>query len=222
MAAVIDDSCRRPGSIPFKWEICPGTPKHVRSSSASPAPSSSPYSTSAAAAATVSRVAVSPKLTPPPAMSPSPYHSPRVSYYSSAAARSASVSPSRRRQAPQHRPTAFLDVNPRVAPAYRAGHVDDDEAAAPASRCFPLPVFRRRDGSRKGGRRSSGTGTTSGSGSSSANSFWSDYGGALPVPGGLRRSVSTSSSSSCLSLSSRSSGKLAEAREVEAAGGWFY
>lgn len=216
MAAAIDDSCRRPGSIPFKWEICPGTPKHVRSSSASAAPpSSSPYSTSTT---TMSKVAVSPKLTPPPAMSPSPYHSPRVSYYSSAA-RSASVSPSRRRP-PQHRPTAFLDVNPRVAPVYRAGYVDDDEAPA-ASRCFPLPVFRRWDGSKKGGRRSSsGTGTAS-SGSSSASSFWSDYGGAPAVPGGLRRSVSTSSSS-CLSLSSRSSGKLAEAREAEAAGGWFY
>lgn len=208
MAAAIDDSCRRPGSIPFKWEICPGTPKHARSSSASAAPSSS-----SSATATVSKVAVSPKLTPPPAMSPSPYQSPRVSYYP---ARSASVSPSRRR-AP-HRPTAtaFLDVNPRVAPTYRAGaaEAEDDEAAvAPASRCFPLPVFRRRDG-RKGSRRtSSGTGTAS----ATATSFRSDG----TAPGGLRRSASTSSSS-CLSLSSRSSGKLAEAREVEATGGWFY
>jgi hypothetical protein len=213
MAAAIDDSCRRPGSIPFKWEICPGTPKHARSSSASAAPSSSssPYYSSSSATASVSKVAVSPKLTPPPAMSPSPYHSPRVSYYP---ARSASVSPSRRR-AP-HRPTAFLDVNPRVAPTYRAGAAeaeDDEVAVAPAGRCFPLPVFRRRDG-RKGSRRtSSGTGTAS----ATATSFRSDG----TAPGGLRRSASTSSSS-CLSLSSRSSGKLAEAREVEATGGWFY
>nr|ACG42729.1 hypothetical protein [Zea mays] len=164
MAAAIDDSCRRPGSIPFKWEICPGTPKHARSSSASAAPSSSsPYCSSSSATA-----------------------------------------------------TAFLDVNPRVAPTYRAGaaEAEDDEAAvAPAGRCFPLPVFRRRDG-RKGSRRtSSGTGTAS----ATATSFRSDG----TAPGGLRRSASTSSSS-CLSLSSRSSGKLAEAREVEATGGWFY
>ncbi|OEL20158.1 hypothetical protein BAE44_0018824 [Dichanthelium oligosanthes] len=214
MAAAIDDSCRRPGSVPFKWEVCPGTPKHVRSSSASAAPPpsySSPYTTTCAAVSKAA--AVSPKLTPPPAMSPSPYHSPRVSYY---AARSASVSPSRRRP---HRPTAFLDIAPRVAPATAYGGLgpdDEDTARAAASRCFPLPVFRRRDrDGKKGGRRS---GTTSSS-SSSGSSFRSD--GAPPAPGGLRRSAS-SSSSSCLSLSSRSSGKLAEAREVEAAGGWFY
>ncbi|PUZ43971.1 hypothetical protein GQ55_8G049900 [Panicum hallii var. hallii] len=205
MAAAIDDSCRRPGSVPFKWEVCPGTPKHVRSSSASAAPP--PYSSPSP----LPKVAVSPKLTPPPAMSLSPYHSPRVSYY---AARSASVSPSRRR-AP-HRPTAFLDIAPRVAPAsYGPGPEDEDTAAsAAASRCFPLPVFRRRD---RDGKRGSGSGRQPGA-SSSGSSFRSD---GAPWPTGLRRSAS-SSSSSCLSLSSRSSGKLVEAREVEAAGGWFY
>lgn len=36
-AAAMDDSFRRAGAIPFKWEICPGTPKHARSASASAA-----------------------------------------------------------------------------------------------------------------------------------------------------------------------------------------
>ncbi|CAO2152888.1 unnamed protein product [Urochloa humidicola] len=217
-AAAFDDSCRRPGSVPFKWEVCPGTPKHVRSASASAAPP--PYASPCTSGA-LSKVAVSPRLAPPPAMSPSPYHSPRVSYYT---ARSASISPSRRRPPAQHRPTAFLDIAPRVAPAAYVPGVEDDEevaAKAAASRCFPLPVFRRkshRDGGKKGGggdgRRWSGAPSFGSSGSS----FRSD--GATGV-GGLRRSAS-SSSSSCLSLSSRSSGKLAEAREVEAAGRWFY
>ncbi|XP_062197731.1 uncharacterized protein LOC133900568 [Phragmites australis] len=199
----MDDSCRRPGSIPFKWEICPGTPKHARSSSAS-VPSS--YSSS------ISKAAVAPKLTPPPSMAPSPYHSPRVSYYS---ARSASVSPSRRRQ---HRPTAFLDVAPRAAaaPAYGAGVEAEGEAAAvPAYRCFPLPVFLRRD---RDGKKGGGSGRRSGTSSSSSSSFGSD---GAPAQGRLRRSAS-SSSSSCLSLSSGRSGKFAEAREVEAATGWFF
>lgn len=199
MAATIDDSCRRPGAIPFSWEICPGTPKHVRSSSASvPSTFSS------------SKVAVTPKLTPPPSMSPSPYHSPRVSYtYTSA--RASSVSPSRRR------PTAFIDVAPRPAVVVyrRAGHRDDEEdedRAVAYSKCFPLPVFRRRDGKKSSGRRSTTSSSSSGSG------FWSD---GAPVPGGLRRSASTSSSS-CLSLSSGSSNKFAEPREVEAATGWYF
>jgi hypothetical protein len=193
-AAIDDDSCRRPGSIPFKWEICPGTPKHVRSSSASV-----PFSSS--------KVPVTPKLTPPPSMAPSPYHSPRTSYtYSSA--RSASVSPSRRRPQ-QYRPTAFIDVAPRAAAAYRAGHVDEEAAY----KCFPLPVFWRKCSKRDGG---GGSGRRSGS--SSGSSFGSD---GVPAPGGLRRSAS-SSSSSCLSLSSGSSNKFAEPREVDAASGWFF
>ncbi|CAO2141092.1 unnamed protein product [Urochloa humidicola] len=216
-AAAFDDSCRRPGSVPFKWEVCPGTPKHVRSASASsavaPPPYASPFSSGTLSCNT--KVAVSPKLAPPPAMSPSPYHSPRVSYY---AARSASISPSRRRPPAQHRPTAFLDIAPRVAPtAYVPGVEDDEDVAAKAAgnRCFPLPVFRRRS-DRDGGKRGGGGGDSGRRWS--ASSFRSD--GATGL-GGLRRSAS-SSSSSCLSLSSRSSGKLAEAREVEAAGGWFY
>ncbi|CAN6374477.1 unnamed protein product [Urochloa humidicola] len=218
-AAAMDDSCRRPGSVPFKWEVCPGTPKHVRSASASaaPPPYASPFS-SGALSSSNSKVAVSPRLAPPPAMSPSPYHSPRVSYY---AARSASISPSRRRPPAQHRPTAFLDIAPRVAPAAYGlgpGAEDDEETAAKAaaSRCFPLPVFRRRD---RDGKKGGASGRRSATASSSfASSFRSD---GVPGVGGLRRSAS-SSSSSCLSLSSRSSGKLADAREVEAAGGWFY
>ncbi|KAI4965041.1 hypothetical protein ZWY2020_057621 [Hordeum vulgare] len=83
MAAVEDDSCRRAGSIPFKWEVCPGTPKEheerERRGAASPARWRKLT------------------LTPPPSMasSPSPYYhhstasSPRVT-----SARSASVSPS--------------------------------------------------------------------------------------------------------------------------------
>ncbi|TVU26177.1 hypothetical protein EJB05_28713, partial [Eragrostis curvula] len=202
MAAAIDDSFTRPGSIPFKWEICPGTPKHVRSSSATIVPP--PYSS------TPSKVAVAPKLTPPPSMSPSPYHSLRASY----SARSASMSPSRRRP---HRPTAFLDVAPRAAPtAYGAGAGAEDDDAAAAFRCFPLPVFRRRDG-KKGGGGSSGR-RSAASSSSSGSSFRSD---GAPAHGGLRRSAS-SSSSSCLSLSSGSSSKFAEPREVEAATGWFF
>ncbi|CAL4989150.1 unnamed protein product [Urochloa decumbens] len=226
-AVVIDDSCRRPGSVPFKWEVCPGTPKHVRSASASSSTAAPPYASPCSSGALFSpnKVAVSPKLAPPPAMSPSPYHSPRVSYY---AARSASVSPSRRRPPPQHRPTAFLDIAPRVVPAAYGpgtGAEGEEEAAAAkaaAGRCFPLPVFRRRGG-RDGGKKGGG-GTGSGrqwsgapSSGSSGSSFRSD---GAPGVGSLRRSAS--SSSSCLSLSSRSSGKLAEAREVEAAGGWFY
>ncbi|CAL4985492.1 unnamed protein product [Urochloa decumbens] len=224
-AAAFDDSCRRPGSVPFKWEVCPGTPKHVRSASASAA-AAPPYASpcSSGALFSTNKVAVSPKLAPPPAMSPSPYHSPRVSYY---AARSASVSPSRRRPPQQHRPTAFLDIAPRVAPAaYGPGTGAEDveevvAAKAAASRCFPLPVFRRRgdrDGGKKGGGGDAGSGRRWSGASSSGSSFRSD--GATGMAG-LRRSAS-SSSSSCLSLSSRSSGKLAEAREVEAAGGWFY
>lgn len=213
MVEAIDDSCRRPGAIPFSWEICPGTPKHVRSSSASV-----PSTTFSSAPS--SKVAVTPKLTPPPSMAPSPYHSPRVSssyaYSSSSAGRSASVSPSRRQLSQQHRqPTAFLDVAPRVA-AYRgAGPKDYEEETAAYNRCFPLPVFRRRDGGRKGG-----SGRRSSTSSSSGGSFRSD--GAPVALGGLRRSAS-SSSSSCLSLSSgSSSNKFAAPREVEAATGWFF
>ncbi|KAF8711166.1 hypothetical protein HU200_029178 [Digitaria exilis] len=217
MAAAIDDSCRRPGSVPFKWEVCPGTPKHVRSASASAAPPSFSSSSTTTYASSNNKVAVSPKLTPPPAMSPSPYHSPRISY-SYYAARSASISPSRRRP-PPHRPMAFLDIAPRVAPAAYGAAAEAEESPAAMARCFPLPVFRRRDREgKKGGAWRSGASASSTS--SSGSSFRSD-GASQAARVSLRRSAS-SSSSSCLSLSSRSSGKIAEAREVEAAGGWFY
>ncbi|KAK3119441.1 hypothetical protein QOZ80_9AG0670580 [Eleusine coracana subsp. coracana] len=218
-AAIDDDSCRRPGAIPFSWEICPGTPKHVRSSSASVVPSSTFSSSN-------SKLAVTPKLTPPPSMAPSPYHSPRVSSYTYSSprvssytyssARSSSVSPSRRRPH-NHRPTAFIDVAPRPAVVvYGAGPKDDDdEAAAVAYKCFPLPVFRRRDGKKGKGGFGRRSGTKS---SSSGSSFRSD---GVVAPGGLRRSAS-SSSSSCLSLSSGSSNKFVEPREVEAASGWYF
>lgn len=76
--------------MPFKWEVCPGTPKHTRSAS------------SAAVVAAPNN-----RLTPPPSMASSPapyYHHHRHHLHSSASspriipsspARSASLSPSR-------------------------------------------------------------------------------------------------------------------------------
>ncbi|CAM0874699.1 unnamed protein product [Alopecurus aequalis] len=177
-----DDSCRKAGSIPFKWEVCPGTPKHTRSASA---------------AAAASPVKVAPKLTltPPPSMvsSPSPYYhhhsaasSPRVS-----SVRSASVSPSRRRPyayAGGHRrapPTAFIDAAPRAAATEYGGA---EAEMVGAFGCFALPMLRR-----KGSKKAAGFGSAPSfsSSSSGGSSFRSDGGGL-----GMRRSASISSASS--------------------------
>ncbi|KAF0902508.1 hypothetical protein E2562_017907 [Oryza meyeriana var. granulata] len=210
----MDDSCRRAGAIPFKWEICPGTPKHTRSASAAAAVAVAPAPPLAKVA--TKQLALPPCMTSPCA-SPSPYyHSPRLS---SAACRSASVSPCRRRYGGAHRPrpTAFLDLAPRATtPEYAAAAVTrdaDDETASPAAAaygCFPLPLLRRKGSSKK---RGGGGGYSSGSGSSSSGSFRSE-------PGGLRRSTSSSFSFP------RGNRRLAESsrqQEVEAASGsWFF
>jgi hypothetical protein len=226
-AAAMDDSFRRAGAIPFKWEICPGTPKHARSASASAASAAvSPVPPALAKVATRQQLALPPCMTSPRA-SPSPYyHSPRLS--SAAACRSAaSASPCRSRYAGggsayRPRPTAFLDLAPRATTApdlYGAAHeADHDEpAAAPAYGCFPLPLLRRKGSSKKrgGGGYSSGSG-----GSSSSGSFRSDG----EPGGGLRRSASSSFSFA------RGGGnriRLAagarQQEEVEAASGsWFF
>ncbi|KAL5205027.1 hypothetical protein ABZP36_009898 [Zizania latifolia] len=213
--AVMDDSCRRAGAIPFKWEICPGTPKHTRSASAAAAVGPKPAPASSAKVAP--KLALPPYLASPSA-SPSPYyHSPRVS-----AARSASVSPSRRRYgggAYLSRPTAFLDLAPRAAhygaaAAAAAREADDEKASPPpAYSCFALPLLRRKGSSKKGG----GCGYGSGSGSSSS-SFRSEG-----DPRGLRRTASSSTSSSPFSLPRGRNRRFAEGREeVEAAPGWFF
>lgn len=206
MAAMEDDSCRRAGSIPFKWEVCPGTPKHTRSASAA-----------STVAAPTAKVAPKLTLTPPPSMasSPSPYYhhsaasSPRVT-----SARSASVSPSRRRPyayAGGHRrapPTAFIDAAPRPA-----AKPEPDTAAFG---CFALPMLRRK-GSKKGAGFGSASSFSSSS-SSSGGSFRSDGGGL-----GMRRSASISSASSLPLPPGRR--YAAEARaEVDAATGrgWYF
>uniref|UniRef100_A0ACD6A5R6 Uncharacterized protein n=1 Tax=Avena sativa TaxID=4498 RepID=A0ACD6A5R6_AVESA len=187
-----DDSCRRAGAIPFKWEVCPGTPKHTRSASA------------AAAAAPSAKVAPKLTLTPPPSMvsSPSPYYhhhhhsaasSPRVS-----SARSASVSPSRRRPyayAGGHRrvpPTAFIDAAPRAAATEYGGAGAPEADTAPPFGCFGLPMLRRK-GSKKGAGFGFGSASSfsSSSSSSGGSSFRSDGVGL-----GMRRTASISSASS--------------------------
>ncbi|KAG8089366.1 hypothetical protein GUJ93_ZPchr0011g28571 [Zizania palustris] len=209
--AAMDDSCRRAGAIPFKWEICPGTPKHTRSASAAAAVGPAP----ASSAKVAPKLALPPYLASPSA-SPSPYyHSPRVS-----AARSASVSPSRRRYgggAYPSRPTAFLDLAPRAAHYGAAGarEADDEKAPPPPPYscfpAFPLPLLRRKASSKKGGGCSSGSG-------SSSSSFRSEG-----DPRGLRRTASTSTSSSPFSLPRSRNRRFAEGREeVEAAPGWFF
>uniref|UniRef100_J3N6H8 Uncharacterized protein n=2 Tax=Oryza brachyantha TaxID=4533 RepID=J3N6H8_ORYBR len=226
----MDDSCRRAGAVPFKWEICPGTPKHTRSASAAAAVAVSP-APALAKVVTKRQLALPPCMTSPCA-SPSPYyHSPRVA--SSAACRSASVSPCHRRYGAgaqyRPRPTAFLDLAPRAAApdlyGYGYGHgtaappareADDETAPPPAYGCFPLPLLRRKGSSKK----RSGYASGSGSGSSSSDSFRSDG----ELAGRLRRSASSSSSFSF----PRGNRRLAESsrqqhQEAEAAtGSWLF
>ncbi|TVU26178.1 hypothetical protein EJB05_28714, partial [Eragrostis curvula] len=194
MAAAIDDSCTRPGSIPFKWEICPGTPKHVRSHyrAVVVAVLLQPVQGGGGAEADAAAVHVDVAV-PLPA---------RLLLLRALGVHVAVQAPA----APPDR------VPRRRAPGCSCSCL----SSAPAAfRCFPLPVFRRRD-SKKGGAGSSRR-RSAASSSSSRSSFRSD---GAPAYGGLRRSAS-SSSSSCLSLSSRSSNKFAEPREMEASTGWF-
>uniref|UniRef100_A0A0E0MD62 Uncharacterized protein n=1 Tax=Oryza punctata TaxID=4537 RepID=A0A0E0MD62_ORYPU len=226
-AAAMDDSCRRAGAIPFKWEICPGTPKHARSASAAAAVVVSPAPPHPALAKVATRQLALPPCMTSPCASPSPYyHSPRLS--SAAACRSASVSPCRSRYAGgggsayRPRPTAFLDLAPRATTpdlyggAAAAQEADDEPAPAPAYGCFPLPLLRRKGSSKKrgGGGYSSGSG-----GSSSSGSFRSDG----EPGGGLRRSTSSSFSFTRGGNRIRFAAAGARQQEVEAASGsWFF
>lgn len=192
----MDDSCRRPGSIPFKWEIKPGTPKPH-------------YVSSMAAAASYA----SPKLNPPPCMaSPSPSQSPirhlSWSRYQSSAPsspnsatgttifyRSASASPSRRRG---RQP-------PKAGAAGAASPMQHVISVPPG--CFPVPSLKRvKDQKRSMSRNANDA-------EKAAVFAWARRSAA---------STSTRSRSSVAAFASPLRGSVLERDEVEVAARWFF
>ncbi|KAJ8478559.1 hypothetical protein OPV22_022286 [Ensete ventricosum] len=151
---MMDDSFRRPGRIPFQWEIRPGVPKpqHQPTLAASPPPPTSklsppPCMTPPSLSPQWSR-SLSNSYSPPlPSQSltrsPSPQHSilgsPSSTSRSNATAtifyRSASASPSKRRSDPTRRSSK--------APAATAPKV-----ISVSSSCFPVPSVKRKDNKR--------------------------------------------------------------------------
>lgn len=133
----MDESFKRPGSIPFKWEIQPGIPKpHTQSTT------SSPWKT---------KLNPTPSRTPPlsqspsiftsplgsPKLSPLPYRTPPSPFQSPATVRSASASPSKRRG---HR-----ILQSKI-------HSFSHEVAVVSQGCLPVPPIRRKDDKKSMGR----------------------------------------------------------------------
>ncbi|XP_008807682.1 uncharacterized protein At4g04980-like [Phoenix dactylifera] len=127
----MDESFKRPGSIPFKWEIQPGIPKphsHSNPSSPletklSPPPSRTPPSPSPS-------IFTSPLR---PKLSPLPYSTPPSPFQSPTTPRSSSASPSKRR--------GHHILQSKI-------HAFSHEVAVVSQGCFPVPPIRRKDDKR--------------------------------------------------------------------------
>ncbi|URE43435.1 hypothetical protein MUK42_14390 [Musa troglodytarum] len=139
----MDDSFKRPGRIPFQWEIRPGVPKpqHQPTPAASPPP-------------TTSKLSRPPCMTPPSSNARSPplpqsltrSASPQLSRLSSPSSpspskatatifyRSASASPSKRRSDPSRRSSK--------APAAAAAA---PKVTSVPPGCFPVPGLKRKE-----------------------------------------------------------------------------
>ncbi|XAR62830.1 hypothetical protein NMG60_11017726 [Bertholletia excelsa] len=141
----VDDSFKKPGAVPFKWEIRPGVPKfqhHRQQPSPSPSPSPSrnlhrsllqlqQQSQQSTNHYHRSCPGTPAKLRPPPAGS---YFGPPMS---EPHARSFCSTP--RTRSERFRFDRSIFARP--------------ETVAPSTGCFPTPLLRRKDGKNRGSRR---------------------------------------------------------------------
>ncbi|XP_010912538.1 uncharacterized protein [Elaeis guineensis] len=131
----MDESFKRPGSIPFKWEIQPGIPKPDTQST-----TSSPWTTKLSPPPSMTPPSQSPRIfTSPlrPKLSPLPYSTPPSPFQSPSIARSASASPSKRR--------GHQILQSKI-------HAFSHEVAVVSQGCFPVPPIRRKDDKKSMGR----------------------------------------------------------------------